>query len=620
MTVLQEAFIFLGAGVLAVPLASRLGLGSVLGYLIAGAIIGPYALGLANNPESTMHLAEFGVVMMLFLIGLELQPPVLWQMRGPILGMGGLQVTLTSLAIAGIAVLWGLTWQKGLAIGLILSLSSTAIALQILGEKNLLQTEGGKASFAVLLFQDIAVIPIIALLPLLASGDVSETVVADDAMLDMIAQLPDWQQALVTIGVVIGLILIGRYLMRPVFRFIAESHLREMFTATALVLVIGVALLMNLVGLSPALGAFIAGVVLANNEYRHELEANIDPFKSLLLGIFFMSVGAGINFKLIGKEPLVIGAMVFGLVVVKFIILWILAKGFRINGGGHYWFVFALAQGGEFGFVLLTFSEQNHVLSARISDLLTAAIALSMALTPILMLLNERFIQPHFEQTEEDTLDEVMDEQHNPVIVAGFGRFGQIVTRLLIANGVAVTVLDHSATHIDRVRRFGFKIFYGDARREELLHTAGASKARLLIVAVDDRETIKTIVTNVKRHFPNLKIYSRAYDVTHYYELQRLGVDHIERELFHSSLKMGEQALQALGMRAYQARRKTLQFAEHDMFTTKRLSQYEMGSKKYISTSMQAREEVLKLLQADRQERAIEAKDNAWNAGDVESR
>ena len=612
MALLQEAFLFLAAGVIAVPIASRLGLGSVLGYLIAGVIIGPFVLGFVGETEHIMHFAEFGVVMMLFLIGLELQPPVLWQLRKPILGMGGLQVIVTALMIAGVAMLFGLSWQIGIAIGLILSLSSTAIALQILGEKNLMQTEGGKASFAVLLFQDIAVIPIIALLPLLSSQQ-GEPIKATAETGRYIDTLPEWQQPLVVIGVIISLILIGRYLMRPVFRFIAESHLREMFTATALMLVVGTALLMDMVGLSPALGAFIAGVVLANNEYRHELEANIDPFKALLLGLFFMSVGASIDFNLLLKHPMMISAVVIGLIVLKFVILWGLAKLFAIQGGYRYWFAFALAQGGEFGFVLLSFSLQNKVLPAELVDILTAAIALSMVLTPILILLNERLVQPRFEQGENASYEEPMDEQHNPVIVAGFGRFGQIVSRLLVASGVAVTVLDHSATHIERVRRFGFKIFYGDASRDDLLHTAGAAQAKLLVIAVDDRATITKIVETAKHHFPNLKLYARAYDVVHYHELQLLGVDYIERELFLGSLHLGEMVLQGLGMRAYQARRKALQFAKHDRATNQRLSSFELGSKKYISVSQQARDEVIALLQADRIQRQQQEQDDAWN-------
>lgn len=616
MMFLQEAFIYLAAGVIAVPIAARLGLGSVLGYLIAGALIGPFALELVTEAGHIMHFAEFGVVMMLFLIGLELQPSLLWRMRSPILGLGGLQVAATTLAVTGIGVLLGQDWRQALAVGLILALSSTAIALQILGEKNLLRTEAGKSSFAVLLFQDIAVIPIFAVLPLLAATQ--RTPVAHDAQAgSAISHLPDWEQTVLVMAAVAGIILAGRYLMRPVFRFIAESQLREMFTAIALLLVVGIALLMQMVGLSQALGAFIAGVVLANNEYRHELEANIDPFKALLLGLFFISVGAGINFALLQKEFLLIGGLVLGLVVVKFAILWGLAKLFALQGGGRYWFTFALAQGGEFGFVLLSFSLQNHVLPQAVVDTLMVAIALSMALTPVLVLLNEKWIQPRFQGAGDadggSLVNDGLGEQDSPVIIVGFGRFGQIVGRLLIANGTPVTVLDHSAPHIERVRRFGFKIFYGDASREELLHTAGAGRAKLLVVAVDERGMTNTIVENAKRHFPHLKIFARAYDVTHYHELQKLGVDYIEREMFLGSLKVGEQTLQALGMRAYQARRTAQRFAFHDQQTIDLLGQHELGSQKYVSEAQRAREEVLEILQADKRNQRDNS-DHAWDA------
>lgn len=535
-------------------------------------------------------------------------------MRSPILGMGGLQVTVTTLVVMGIGVLLGVGWRESLAIGLILALSSTAIALQILDEKNLMKTEAGKASFAVLLFQDIAVIPIIALLPLLAVIPVfssAESVHGANA----IEHMPGWQQTMIVFAAVAGIILAGRYLMRPVFRFIAQSHLREMFTAIALLLVIGIALLMQMVGLSPALGAFIAGVVLANNEYRHELEANIDPFKALLLGLFFISVGAGIDFALLVKEFLLIGGIVLGLVVLKFTILWGLTKLFTLEGGGRYWFAFALAQGGEFGFVLLSFSAQNLVLPRDTVDILTVAIALSMVLTPILILLNEKLVQPRFQSRDgEVSLPEnMMEEQDTPVIIAGFGRFGQIVGRLLMANGTQVTVLDHSAPHIERVRRFGFKVFYGDASRSDLLHIAGAGKAKLLVVAVDDRGMAHRIIETARQHFPHLKIFARAYDVIHYHELQKLEVDYIEREMFLGSLNVGEKALQALGMRAYQARRMTQQFAAHDQATIELLGKLEQGSGKYVSEAKRAQAEVLDILQADRlNQRSNE--DHAWDA------
>lgn len=603
MDLLIEAFIFLAAGVIAVPIASRFGLGSVLGYLIAGALIGPFALKLISDTENIMHFAEFGVVMMLFLIGLELQPQVLWRMRKPIIGLGGLQVALTALTIAGIAIGFGLPWQTSLAIGLILALSSTALALQVLEEKSLMKTEAGKSSFAVLLFQDIAVIPIIAVLPLLAISANSSSSGEEHASHNLIAHLAAWQQALIVLAVIATIVLAGRYLIRPIFRFIAESGLREIFTATALLLVVGIALLMTLVGLSPALGAFIAGVVLANNEYRHELEANIYPFKALLLGLFFISIGAGIDFSLIGSQPVVIGGLVLGLILIKFVILWGLGQFFGLLGGERYWFTFALAQGGEFGFVLLSLSLQTQVIPTETVDILTAAIALSMVLTPILIMLNEKFVQPLFDQPDNADEPDAMEEQNNTVIIAGFGRFGQIIGRLLIANQCSITVLDHSASHIERVREFGYKPFFGDASREDLLHTAGAAKAKLLVIAIDDREKTNKIVEIAKRHYPHLKVLVRAFDVMHYHELRELDADYIERELFHGSLNMGKHALEELGVSAYAAQRKAELFAQHDEETMRKLGEHHGDQKRYVSEAKLAQEEVMQMLRVEQEER-----------------
>lgn len=606
MDLLTQAFVFLAAGVIAVPIASRLGLGSVLGYLIAGALIGPSALKLITDAEHVMHFAEFGVVMMLFLVGLELQPQVLWRMRKPILGLGGLQVILTTLAITGCAMALGLAWQTSVAIGLILALSSTAIALQILEEKRLMKSEAGKSSFAVLLFQDIAVIPIIALLPLLALSDVASTTV-DEHSSSIISHLAAWQQALVVLAVIASIIFAGRYLIRHLFRFIAESGLREIFTAAALLLVIGISLLMNLVGLSPALGAFIAGVVLANNEYRHELEANIDPFKALLLGLFFISVGAGINFSLIAEQPLIIMGLVLALIIVKFIILWVLARVFGLLRGDKYWFIFALAQGGEFGFVLLSLSSESNVIPKDIVGILTAVIALSMVLTPILILLNEKYIQPLYDKDNKDSMEEeTMDHQHNNVIIAGFGRFGQVIGRLLIANECSVTVLDHSASNIARVREYGFMLYYGDASRLDLLETAGAKEAKLLIIAIDSRKKTNEAVAMAKKHFPHLKVLARAYDVLHYHELVELGADHIEREVFQGSLNLGKKALQELGIPAFNAERKASLFARHDEETIKRLQQHRGDRKRFISESRLAQDEMMKIFKEENPEVEID--------------
>jgi glutathione-regulated potassium-efflux system ancillary protein KefC len=466
-----QAFVYLMAAVISVPIAKRIGLGSVLGYLIAGIVIGPFVLGLVGEEgEDVMHFAEFGVVMMLFLIGLELQPALLWRLRGPILGMGGLQVGVTMVVIGGIAIAFGQTWQVGLALGMTLSLSSTAIVLQSLNEKGLMKTEGGQSSFAVLLFQDIAVIPMLAIFPLLAMGDAVGG--HDDGHGSLIAHLPGWQQGLVVIALVASIVVVGRVLMRPVFRFIAGTRLREAFTATALLLVIGIALAMSACGLSPALGTFVAGVVLADSEYRHELESNVEPFKGLLLGLFFIAVGASIDFNLFGEQPGTIAGLVGGLVVLKFVILFVLGMVFKLPTSQNFLFSFALAEAGEFGFVLFSFATQNQVLPPDLANVMIVVVALSMLIAPLLMIINEKLVQPRFASTGPKREMDAMDEE-NEVIIAGFGRFGNVVGRLLKAQGIGTTVLDLDAEQIETLRHFGLKVFYGDAGRLDLLHSAG---------------------------------------------------------------------------------------------------------------------------------------------------
>ncbi len=602
MDILLQAFIFLTAGVVAVPVANRLGLGSVLGYLIAGAIIGPFCLSLIDDPSDVMHFAEFGVVMMLFLIGLELEPQLLWRMRLPILGLGGVQVITTTIAIAGIAMIFEMSWQTALSIGLILSLSSTAIALQTLDEKNMMSTEAGKSSFAVLLFQDIAVIPIIAVLPLLAVMPQQVSEVSEHGS-TWIAHLSAWQHTLAVIAAVLSIVVAGRYILRPIFRFIASSGAREMFTAFALLLVIGIALLMQKVGLSPALGTFVAGVVLANSEYRHELEANIDPFKALLLGLFFISVGAAIDFGLIVQQPSLIISLVFALILVKLVILFFISKAFGISGGNRYWFTFVLAQGGEFGFVLLSLASQNQVLSTSIVEILIVVIALSMVMTPLLIILNEKFIQPCFQNSSNEAPADEFDTQHHPVIIVGFGRVGQIVGRILLANNIPVTILDHSAEHIERVRAFGFKVFYGDAKREDLLRLAGAEHAELLVVAVDNPETILNIVNTAKQHFPKLKIYARAFDLMHYYKLDRIGVDHIEREVFMGSTNLANWVLQGLNITPKMAKETVDKFIEFDRETIQSLAEHVDDDETYVLKSRQAVDQLEKLMQVQQGEK-----------------
>lgn len=613
-----QAFVYLVAAVVSVPLAQRLGLGSVLGYLVAGVVIGPFVLGFVGKEgEDVMHFAEFGVVMMLFLIGLELQPALLWRLRVPILGLGGLQVAVTTLVIAIISFIFGLSWQMSLTTGMILSLSSTAIVLQTLKEKGLIKTEAGQSSFSVLLFQDIAVIPMLALLPLLAvKGGNSVTLAANGVFVAAEqhgSTLPGWQQALLVIATVGGIIVGGRFLTRPVFRFIAATRLQETFTATALLLVIGIALAMQQVGLSPALGTFVAGVVLADNEYRHELETNIEPFKGLLLGLFFISVGASINFNLLLQQPLLILGLVFGLAIIKFAVLFGLSRFFKLQLSQSLLFACALAQGGEFAFVLFSFATQNNVLTPAISEPLVAVVALSMVLTPLIMIANDKLVQPRLVTAAPTREVDAIDDNESSVIIAGFGRFGQIVGRLLIANGFKATVLDHNPGQIDMLRRFGSKVFYGDASRIELLHAAGAEQAKLFVVAIDDREKALNTVELVRKHFPHLKILARAIDRSHAYELLRRGVDVVERETFGSALEMGVEALKLLGVRSYKAHRAAHTFKEHDEQALQEMANMGGDETVLVARSRQLARELEQLLRSDDHELSREV-DRSWDS------
>ena len=578
---LFQAFVYLVAAVIAVPIAKRLGLGSVLGYLIAGILIGPVIGLVGNETQQLQHFAEFGVVMMLFIVGLELEPKVLWQMRQRLLGLGGLQVGATAALIAAGGLVLGLTWQMAVACGLILSLSSTAIVLQTLNEKRLLGSEGGQASFSVLLFQDIAVIPMLALIPLLAvSGGGHDAPAATGhgeadaahAAMSLVDGLPGWGVALVTLGAVAAVILGGIFLSRPLFRFIADSRLREMFTAAALLLVIGIALLMTLVGLSPALGTFLAGVVLANSEYRHELEADIEPFKGLLLGLFFITVGAGIDFDtLFGEFSTIIG-LTFAVMAAKAVVLFALAKLFRLPSPDHWLFTLGLAQAGEFGFVLLSFSLQNHVIDQRIVTLLSLVVALSMVLTPALFILYDKVLARRREAGEIREMDAIEDS--GPIIIAGHGRFGQIVNRMLMGNGHKTVVIDHNSELVDGLRKFGSKVFYGDATRPDLLHAAGIGEAVMLVVAIDDEEQALEIVRMVKLNHPHVHVIARATDRLSVYRLFRAGADDIVREVFDSSLRAGRYALEALGMHKFTARKAVRVFEDHDRQTLRELAQH----------------------------------------------
>lgn len=569
-----QAFVYLIAAVIAVPLAKRLGLGSVLGYLIAGVVIGPI-IGLVGEETTTIqHFAEFGVVMMLFLVGLELEPKMLWSMRNRLIGLGGLQVGLTAAAVTGIAMLLGQPWSIALTIGLIFALSSTAIVLQTFSEKGLTKTEGGNNAFSVLLFQDIAVIPMLAFIPLLALPELvaaAQSAAAHAAdhheELSLVANLPGWAYGLVIIASIVTVVVGGHFLSRPLFRFVADSGLREIFTATALMLVIGIAALMSLVGLSPALGTFLAGVVLANSEFRHELESNIEPFKGLLLGLFFITVGAGIDFSILFGEFASIMSLTLGVMLLKALVLFILAMIFRIKGSNRWLFTLSLAQAGEFGFVLLSFSLQNNVLPFDLAQTLSLVVAISMFLTPGLFILFDKVILPRFEEQSNQQEADSIDDQ-GTVIVAGIGRFGQIVNRLLTTNGVETVVLDHEASQVENMRAIGTKTFYGDATRPDLLHTAGIEHAKALVVAIDDRERAVELVHYVKHTYPSVTIIARAFDRGHGYELKEAGADIVESETFHSALAIGGKALETIGMHPFLAEQQkaTYQRVENNKF------------------------------------------------------
>lgn len=557
-----QAFIYLAAAVVAVPLAKRLGLGAVLGYLIAGVAIGPFGFRLlGTDSHDILHFAEFGVVMMLFVIGLELEPARLWRLRGALLGLGGLQVVGTAAAMAVGAMALGVGSRPAVAIGAILAMSSTAIVLQTLTEKGLLRTEAGERSFAVLLFQDIAVIPLLALLPLLAAHAAPSGSGHGMAWVD---GLPAWGKAVATMAAVAAIVVGGRYLVRPVFGAIARTRLQELFTAAALLLVVGITLLMTQVGLSPALGTFVGGVVLANSEYRHELETDIEPFKGLLLGLFFIAVGASIDFALVGARVGLVSCLVLGLVLVKFAVLFGLGRAFHMRLDQNLLFALALAQGGEFCFVLLSFAVQNAILDDAMANVLVATVALSMTVTPLLLLVHEQLIQPRFAGTGRPARDVDVIDMQGTVIVAGFGAFGSIVGRLLVANRVATTVLDFDPDHVDLLRRIGMKVFYGDASRLDLLRAAGAERARLLVLAIGEREKTMEIVATVRQHFPRLTILARAHTRQEAYELLDAGVTHVYRESFDTSLRMGVDALRMLGFRATQANRAAQTFRRHD--------------------------------------------------------
>ncbi len=599
-SVLFNAFIYLLAAVIAVPVSKRLGFGAVLGYLLAGVVIGPWGFRLIREAEDILHFAEFGVVLLLVAIGLELNPQRLWEMRKPILGLGAAQVIITTLLLTGLGVAFDMTGPIALVAAMGLSLSSTAMALQLLTEKNLLPTPAGHSGFSVLLFQDIAVIPMLAVIPLLG------TRVAD------VNAGFDWLALAQALAVIVLIVVGGRFLLLPILRLIAATGLREVFTAFSLLLVIATGLLMQAVGMSMALGAFLAGVLLAESEYRHALESDIEPFKGLLLGLFFIAVGMSIDFGILFREPLLIAGLALGLVAIKAVILFALGRLYGLPSRQLPLFALVLSQGGEFAFVLFKLAQSTGVFPAEVTDTLIVTVALSMLTTPLLMVINDKFLEPFFDHAPAPPMDDIEDAGH-AVIIAGFGRFGQIIGRLLHANGIDATVLEHDPNHIETLRRFRFKVFYGDACRLDLLRAAGAERAKLLVVAIDEADAALRLVDLVHQNFPQVKVIARAWDVAQVFELLEHNVDIYERESFEGALRLGEEALKLLGFSAWRAKQAAHLFRAHDEETLREIyHHYHEDLDVRARISVDARERLREMMQSDEEHISSEA-DEAWH-------
>lgn len=598
---LINSLIYLSAAVIAVPLSKALGLGAIIGYLAAGMAIGPWGLGLVTNVEDILHFAEFGVVLMLFLVGLELEPKRLWSLRRPIFGWGSAQVLGCALLLTGVGVAFGIGWKVALVAGLGLALSSTAIALQVMNERNLLPTGSGQASFAILLFQDVAAIPILALLPLLGLASAGAVHVEVNRGLE----------ALKIIAVITGIVLGGRLLLRPLFRWIARSNTPEIFTAAALLLVVGIAALMQSVGLSMALGAFLAGVLLAESEYRRELETDIEPFKGLLLGLFFIAVGMSIDFGVLRQSPVLMLLIVLAFLGVKAIVIYVLARLMKLPFQERPVFTLLLAQGGEFAFVVFQAGAGANVLPAQTASLLIGAVAVSMLVSPLLLVAIDKLLLPRWAKLRKTELEEISEPQEAPVLIAGFGRYGQIIARVMLAQGIPCTVLDHDAEMIEAARSFGYRVFYGDASRLDLLRTAGAAGAKILVLAVDDVAQSLEIVDLAQEHFKNLRIVARARDVTHWNQLRDRGVLLVEREMFESSLRSARSVLELLGHGAHEARQTAMRFRQHNLELFEKMYPHHKDRAKLIAVVKQARQQLEEQMA---QERAQEQQPQGWDS------
>jgi glutathione-regulated potassium-efflux system ancillary protein KefC len=599
---LQPSLVYLGAAVLAVPLSRLLGLGSIIGYLAAGIAIGPWGLQLVTDPAAMLEFSEFGVVLMLFLVGLELEPRRLWALRRPIFGWGSVQLFGSAALVLGVGVAAGVDWRLALVAGLGLGMSSTAIGLAVLAERNLMSTTAGQSVLSVALLQDIAAIPILAIVPLLAlGGGVDEG--------------SGWLGAAKAFGVIAAIVLGGRLLLRPALRWIARSRTPEIFTAAALLLVVATAALMQSVGLSMALGAFLAGVLLAESEYRRELETDLEPFKGLLLGLFFIAVGMSIDFVVVFKHPLLAAGVVAGFLGLKTLVLWAMARLMPVPLKERAVFVILLAQGGEFGFVVFQAAVGARVITPEAASLLVASVALSMLLTPLLLVASDRWWAAHLSQHGQGPrLDEISEQQEEPIVICGFGRYGQIVARLINANGLSATVLDHSADQVETIRRFGWPAFYGDATRLDLLRTAGADRARVIVVAIDDVAQSLEVVDLVREHFAQATIVARARNATHWYGLNERGVQYIERETLDAALMSGRTVLELMGMQPHAARNSALRFRQHTIDLLRAMAPHQGDEKKLISIAKQGRQELEEMWSRERAERKALAARTGWQA------
>jgi len=601
---LHLPLIFMAAAVIAVPLARWLRLGSILGYLVAGVILGPSALGLVSDPSTILELAELGVVLMMFLVGLELEPKRLWAMRRAVFGWGSLQLLGSAALLMGLALLFQQPWRVSLVVSLGLAMSSTAVALAVLAERNLGRTTAGQSVLSVALLQDIAAIPVLALVPIVALSGAGHEEGASG-----------WQ-ALKAVGAMLVLGLGGRLALRPALRWIARSKTPEIFTAAALLVVLGAASLMHSVGLSAALGAFLAGVLLAESEYRRELETDLEPFKGLLLGLFFMAVGMGLDLAVLRQQPLLVLALLAALMVCKTLLLTAMAALMKMPMPERPVFVLLLAQGGEFGFVVFQLAQQANLIDADQNSALVAAVALSLACTPALLLLSDRLLTPKLGRKAVPGGAALEQPQQAPIIIAGFGRYGQIIGRMLYANGFEATVLDHDAEAVAALRRFGWSVYFGDATRLDLLRTAGAAQARILVLAVDDIAHSLEIAALARQHFPQLQVVARARNLQHYFRLRDLGVRLIERETLDSALMSARSVLELLGLEPHAARKLAWRFRQHTLEQLDLLFPLYKDEAALTAATRRGRQQLEELFAQEREQAALRRQRRGWEKPD----